>query len=33
MSDATYQQLRLGGDGVTTVGPFEPGTADLDAAL
>lgn len=31
--DGTYQQLRLGGDGVTTVGPFEPGTADLDAAL
>jgi hypothetical protein len=31
--DSAYQQLRLGGGGLATVGPFEPGTADLDAAL
>jgi hypothetical protein len=31
--DSAFQQLRLGGGGLATVGPFEPGTADLDAAL
>jgi hypothetical protein len=28
--DGTYQQLRLSSDGVSAIGPFEPGTATLD---
>lgn len=31
--DGTFQQFRMGGGGVTPVGPFEPGPAQLDAAL
>lgn len=28
--DGSYQQLRLSADGVSAIGPFEPGTATLD---
>ncbi len=31
--DGTYQQLRLSADGISGIGPFEPGPAHLDDAL
>jgi hypothetical protein len=31
--DGTYQQLRLSTDGISAIGPFEPGPANVDDAL